>query len=289
MRRCLALAVLALAFAPTWHAATPAEKQTLPAQPLPRPEPVGPPAVGAIDGAIDRGVAFLLKDQNKDGSWGSANRTKGLNIYAPVPDAHDAFRAAVTSLCISALIEVGGAAEPVCKAVERGEAWLFERLPLVRRSSADALYNVWTHIYGIQALVKMHERLRTDAARRRKVEDLIRNQIDFLKRFESIDGGWGYYDLRVGAQRPTADSTSFMTAAALVALHEAKAVGVPAPDKLVQRACDSIRRQRKPDYSYLYGEYMKYSPMHPINRPGGSLGRSQACNLALRLWGDERI
>ena len=27
----------------------------------------------------------------------------------------------------------------------------------------------------------------------------------------------------------------------------------------------------------------------PINRPGGSLGRSQACNLALRLWGDKRI
>jgi hypothetical protein len=26
-----------------------------------------------------------------------------------------------------------------------------------------------------------------------------------------------------------------------------------------------------------------------INRPGGSLGRSQACNLALRLWGDTEI
>ena len=30
-------------------------------------------------------------------------------------------------------------------------------------------------------------------------------------------------------------------------------------------------------------------PMHLINRPGGSLGRSQACNLALRLYGDKRI
>jgi hypothetical protein len=29
--------------------------------------------------------------------------------------------------------------------------------------------------------------------------------------------------------------------------------------------------------------------MAPINRPAGSLGRSQACNLALRLWGDARI
>jgi len=29
--------------------------------------------------------------------------------------------------------------------------------------------------------------------------------------------------------------------------------------------------------------------MWSINRPGGSLGRSQVCNLALRLWGDEQI
>ena len=30
-------------------------------------------------------------------------------------------------------------------------------------------------------------------------------------------------------------------------------------------------------------------PMLPVNRPAGSLGRSQACNLALRLWGDTAI
>ena len=29
--------------------------------------------------------------------------------------------------------------------------------------------------------------------------------------------------------------------------------------------------------------------MMGINRPGGSLGRSQACNLALRLWGDTKV
>ena len=50
----------------------------------------------------------------------------------------------------------------------------------------------------------------------------------------------------------------------------------------------SILRQRKPDFSYDYGEYLKYRPMLPVNRPGGSLGRSQACNLAMRLWGDQR-
>ena len=50
-------------------------------------------------------MAFLLKDQNGDGSWGSPERTKDLNIFAGI-GSHHAFRTAVTALCVSALIEV---------------------------------------------------------------------------------------------------------------------------------------------------------------------------------------
>src|SRR5207248_2422235 len=66
------------------------------------PEPV---SKETLEASINRGIEFLLKDQNKDGSWGSAERTKDLNIYAPVPGAHHAFRTAVTAMCVSALIE----------------------------------------------------------------------------------------------------------------------------------------------------------------------------------------
>jgi hypothetical protein len=274
---------LALGFSGESIAVPPAEEARL------RPKPVPPPAPESIRDAIHRGVAFLLKDQNADGSWGSPHRTKDLNIYAPVPGAHHAFRAAVTALCVSALIEAGGDAAEVQKAIERGESWLMQELPRVRRGSADTLYNIWAHAYGIQALVRMHGRLPKDTVRQHKIEDLIRGQMDLLARYESVDGGWGYYDFRVGAQRPATDSTSFQTATALIAFFEAKAIGVPPPERLVLRPVDSIHRQQKPDFSYLYGEYLKWKPMHPINRPGGSLGRSQACNLALRLWGDSRI
>jgi hypothetical protein len=254
-----------------------------------RPKPVTPPSPGALEEAVRRGVAFLLKDQNRDGSWGTPTRTKDLNIYAPVPDAHHAFRAGVTGLCVSALIEAGGESTDVRRAVDRGEAWLMENLPKLRRSSADALYNIWGHAYGIQALVRMHGRLPGDRERRRKIEDLIRGQMELLQRYESVDGGWGYYDFRARTQRPATDSTPFMTATVLIAFYEAKGIGVTAPPRLVRRPVDSIERQRKKDFSYLYGEYLKWQPQHPINRPGGSLGRSQVCNLALRLWGDQRI
>jgi hypothetical protein len=261
-----------------------------PAQPNLRPKPLEhPPSAQDIDGSIRRGVEFLLRDQNPDGSWGTPNRTKDLNIYAPVPDAHIAFRSAVTALCVAALIETGDHSPATIHAIERGETWLMANLPGVRRATADTLYNIWSHLYGIQALVRMHGRLPDDKARQAKIESVIRGQYDLLRRYESVDGGWGYYDFRVGAQHPATDSTSFMTAAALVAFHEAKSIGLPPDDKILHRAIDSILRQRKKDFSYLYGEYLKWVPVHPINRPGGSLGRSQVCNLALRLWGDQRI
>jgi hypothetical protein len=253
----------------------------------PKPPPPLPPA--QLDAALKRGVVFLLKDQNKDGSWGTAERTKELNIYAPVPGAHHAFRTAVTALCVSALIEVQDNSPALHRAIERGEAYLMAELPRVRRANATALYNVWTHAYGIQALVRMHRRLPTDKERQRKIEELIRGQYDRLTRYESVEGGWGYYDFDAGTQRPAASSTSFVNAAVLVAFREAQDIGVPPPPKVTRRAIQATEMQCLPDFSYLYGTYLKYQPRMPINRPGGSVGRSQACNLALRLWGDKRI
>jgi hypothetical protein len=78
-------------------------------------------------------------------------------------------------------------------------------------------------------------------------------------------------------------------ATVLVAFDEAKKIGLEIPADLRKRGLDSIHRQRMNDHSYLYGEYLKYMPVLPINRVGGSLGRSQACNLVLRLWGDTNI
>src|SRR6185437_1204247 len=228
-------------------------------------------------------------DQNKDGSWGSARGTKDLNIYAPVPGAHLGFRAAVTALCVSALIEVHDERPEAEQAIERGERWLFENLPDVRRASTDTMYNVWTHGYSIQTLLRMLKRRPGDAERRTKIAELIESQYDYLSRYESVDGGWGYYDFRSRTQKPGSSSTSFVDATVLIAFDEAKRAGFLPPEKLTQRAIDSLKRQRKPDFSYVYGEYLKLQPMHPVNRPGGSLGRSQACNLALRLWGDERV
>jgi len=177
----------------------------------------------------------------------------------------------------------------VDKAIDRGAAWLDSHISKLRRASGDALYNVWGHSYSIQAFVKLHERAKGDATRQAKLKDLAQSQADMLARYSFVGGGWAYYDFLTQSETPGDAAFSFTTATALIALKQAESIGVTFPERLTKKAIASIIRQQYPDFSYAYGEYLRMKPMHPINRPGGSLGRSQACNLALRMYGDERI
>lgn len=256
----------------------------------PRPKPVEAPTSGELQASIDRGVDFLVSAQNKNGSWGSATLTKDLNIYAPVPGAHHAFRTAVTALSLSALVEAKDERPEVAESIERGQSWLLSNLPRLKRATGIAIYNVWGHAYSLEALSRLHRRLPDDDVRRERMVRLAEEQVDLLGRYAMTDGGWGYYDFEYRTQQPGGSSISFTTATVLIALKEAQAeLNIEIPTKTTAKAVAALQRQRLPDCSYLYGEYLKYRAAAPINRPGGSLGRSQACNLALRLYGDEAI
>lgn len=258
-----------------------------PAETPPKPHPAPPLDRKALEQAIGRGKAFLLRRQNADGSWGSPHSWGG-DIYAPVPGSHHAFRTGVTALCVSALIEIDAREPAVDKAIGRGEQWLLENISKLRRATPDTLYNNWGHAYGIQALAKLHRRHKGDAAAQDRIRRELEGQWRLLTRYECVDGGWCYYDFEAQTQKPSGSTLSFMTATVLIALDEAKPLLNPEP-RLVDRATASIRRQRNPDFAYNYGEYLKYRPRHPVNRPAGSLGRSQVCNLAMRLWGDKSV
>lgn len=257
----------------------------------PKPRAVDRVTSAEIEASIRRGVNFLLADQNSDGSFGSATKTKALNIYAPIPGAHDAFRAAVTSLCISALIESQDRRAEVVEAIEDAEVWLVRNLPDVRRADATAIYNTWCHAYSIQACCDLHTYHAERPKRQPRLIKMIAQQIEMLRRYAGIDGGWGYYDFGAHTQIPNVNPTSFTTATILIALHEAQTLGLAVPENTVRKAIVSLERQQKPDYSYYYSDNgpVQNRPMWSINRPGGSLGRSQACNLALRKWGDASI
>src|SRR5262245_10150837 len=172
---------LLLALAPSGRTDEPAPSTageiSIPSNPAAESKAVPPRDAAVIEASIQRGIHFLLETQNKDGSWGSPDNTKGSDVYLPVPGGHLAVRAAVTAMCISALTEVGGDSAGVEQALDRAEAWLMDNLPHVRRANADALYNVWTHSYGISGLVHMAKRHADDSVRVERIKQLIREQM----------------------------------------------------------------------------------------------------------------
>ena len=86
-----------------------------------------------------------------------------------------------------------------------------------------------------------------------------------------------------------ASSISFVNAAVLVALKEAQQLGIQPDRRIVDRAIAATLPSTEARFQLPLRRIPQEPPMRGINRPGGSLGRSQACNLALRLWGDRQI
>ncbi len=241
-----------------------------------------------IDAAVRRGRMFLLKNQNKDGSWGNARKTKGLNIYSPTPGAHRAFRAAVSALCLAALLETDTVSTNKPELIQ-ARTWLLNNLAKVKRSSPDTLYNIWAHCYGLHVSLRMLDHQKLNWGEKRRVKKLANLQIDRLQDYETVHGGWAYYNFGPLTRKPSSYSNSFANAAILAALREARSRDFDVPKPLTRRAVKALQRQRKPDCSYLYSEDFKYHTGLPVNRPGGSLGRSQAANHALTVWGDRKI
>jgi hypothetical protein len=245
----------------------------------------------SIDSAIRRGVDFLVTDQNPNGSWGGPTRTKELNIYAPLPGAHHAFRAGSTGLAIAGVIDSEDSRPEVRTAIEKAAKWTTAELPKLRRADQTTTYNVWGHAYGLRAITRLHQ-IETDPAKKAEWKRLAQGQIDLANRYEEVNGGWGYLDIfdEVATRKPSGLPTSFTTATVLLAMAEARdAMGVTLDPKAVSRSITSINMQRSPDFSYAYSFPHRMHPRGDINRPAGSLARSQVCNACLRVFGEKAV
>ena len=254
-------------------------------------KPVAEVTPATIAASIRRGVDFLISAQNENGSWGGPTHTKDLNIYAPLPGAHHAFRAGASGLALSGLIDSGDTRPETLAAIAKGGEWTASELPKLRRADQTTTYNAWGHAYGLRALTRLYKTAKDDAARE-KWKRLAQEQVDLVDRYMDVNGGWGYLDIYDGltTQKPSGITCSFTTATVLLAMHEAReAMGVTLNDKIVTASLASIERQRTPDFCYVYSHSHIYRPRLPINRPAGSLARSQACNATLRAYGDAKV
>jgi hypothetical protein len=236
-------------------------------------------------------VDFLVARQNKNGSWGNATRTKNLNIYAPLPGAHHAYRAGASGLALSGMIDAADTRPQVAASISKAAAWTAAELPKLRRADQTTTYNTWGHAYGLRAISRLYQ-IEPDPEKKAAWIPIAQEQVDLVNRYGDINGGWGYLDLfdDLKTQKPSGIPTSFTTASVLLAMDQARStMNVELNSKLVKHAISGIHLQRTPDFSYTYSFSHRMRPRLDINRPAGSLARSQACNAALRVFGDAAV
>ena len=171
--------------------------------------------VGLTDrSALDRGVAWLIGMQCKDGGWGAfdADNTRTLCTKLPFCDFGEVIdppSADVTAHVVEALAAEGLADGVACR---RGVQWL-----LAAQEPDGSWFGRWgaNYVYGIGGVVPA-----LIAAGIAAESLCIRRAIRWLEQHQNDDGGWGEdlrsYDNRAWAGR--GESTASQTAWALLAL-----------------------------------------------------------------------
>ncbi len=274
----LAIAVLGCAEHP--RAARPAPGRPAGLRPLENPA-----TRAEAERSVVRGIAWLLRNQNPDGSWGTFAVTGPVDLYMGTFAGHDAYRIAITALCCDALLTCARPEGSV--ALARGIRCLLRDGPQVGRSDGSEIYCVWTYAYVLRFLAHWIPTL-PDGPMRLEAMALASEHLSRLLILQTDRGGWGYYDFDLGARRPGGGSaTSFTTGTILVSLRDAQAAGFDVPEAAVRDGLRWLRSIRFPNGTYGYSDGHRYYPQGSINKPQGSAGRMQPCNLALHLWGDD--
>jgi hypothetical protein len=241
------------------------------------------PSQDAVRTSLARGLAFLRRDQNPDGSWGSWRNA--AHEFWSNPETHRSWIVATTGLACVALVE-NGKDEASRTSLGRAVDYLLAEAKVKRPSDWDT-DNVWAYVYGLQGLARVLADPRfADDPRRPRVRETAQALVEALAKYQTPSGGWGYYDFETLAQRPSW-ATSFTTAAAILALLDARAAGLEIPPRMLEGAVRAVERCRLPSGAYTYS-------VDPIPSPGGaewidqvkgSLSRIQVCNVALARAG----
>ena len=272
----VALGLVAAALAP--QAAPPA-----PPAPAPAAAAVGAALTRAeLDATIARGLAFLASAQRASGGFGGPENG-AYNDFWPNPEVHRAWSVGSTGLVVMLLVEVARTPE-LDATLGRALRFLVANDDLKKPEDWD-LDTVWGHIYGLQGLARALARAEVgDAELRASMKRSAQHHLQRLVELRTPIGGWGYYTMDAWPEPEW--TVSFTTAAALLALLDAKAAGLDVPPDAVTKAAAVVARCRLPDGAYDYSvdplpSTARRRYVESLNTLKGSIGRSQCCNLAL--------
>ena len=242
----------------------------------------------AASDSFEKGIGWALANQRANGNWGSLESTRRREIFLDTLASHLAFQTATTAIVTWSLIEPART-KPECRAaLERGLTELSSRKP-PGRASGKTFYSVWAHNYLIylSAAVQADPTLTAFHATWKTIGE---TEIALVRREQGADGGWGYYDFNFTGENPSGnESTSFNTAAMILALRSANAQGAVIPPGTIEDGTRAILRMQLPSGAFAYGTYAELNPRADYNKISGSSGRLQSCNVALNAVGAGKV
>jgi hypothetical protein len=230
--------------------------------------------------SIRAGVIYLRETQEKDGSFG-APRNVMFNESFATYYTYQAWTYATTGLCAMALADCGTSSADFA-ALDRAVDFLLTT-PSPKRVSEWDTDNVWGYVYGLQSLAHLLPLPRFARDPRRTAMIARASElIGKLERWQTPFGGWAYYDMDAETIPPVW-TTSFTTAAGVIALQDAKAAGLPVDEKVLAKALRCVAHAHLPNGAYTYNVETISTPanLEFIDQVKGSLGRIQVGNVAL--------
>jgi hypothetical protein len=185
--------------------------------------------------AIERGLEFLAREQNKDGSWRSAG---GFGTYPVV----------MSALGGLALIASGSTPErgPYAKQVRRAVNFcLSQQQPNgLFAAPAEEQRSMYGHGFAMLFLSQAYG-MEEDLERQRKIRVALERGIVLTAKSQSGDGGWLY--------TPDANGDEgSVTVTQVQALRGCRNAGILVPKETIDRAIKYIERSQNPDGGISY-------------------------------------
>ncbi len=249
-------------------------------------KPAAPLPLAEAQRAEAGAMAWLLRSQREDGSWGSPSE---LSRMRHVTD--DVFSIAHTALAGSALLPYREQHPPAGAAAERALAFLFAARERELLRTPPVFYMDYTPWSKAAELGFLLDCVDAGVGDETALLELAAALADELAGKQKPGGGWSYYlsGSLEGAARPAPQSISFTTAYVLHALLRAEQAGVELPPAVTRAGLDCLEAMRNPNGTFEYMTSPGQAPRETGNGRPGAAGRGPVCSTALVAGGRETL
>lgn len=215
------------------------------------------PSPAKVRAAVDRGLKWLAKQQNRRTGAFSANGGQ-------YPGAMTGL-AGMAFLMDGSTLREGRYREQVDMAVE----WFLDR---ARRSGNGLLADtsnpqersryMYAQGFGLLFLACVYGEER-DGDRRKKLEKVLRQAVSYTEKAQTSQGGWYYY----AAVNGRGSDEGSVTITELQALRAARNAGIPVDKKVIDKAVEYLRKSTTPAGGVIYSLARSGRAMNGQERP----------------------